>query len=238
MAVMAITCTSMQAHGFKNKFTKTMETVVSTTDASTAIVDTSTTTSEIDTMAIVKALPDYMFMKVTEIDDDGNVITNDDGTARYKVLIFDVKGECFVTAKAARKYIKSVLNSSIISTLINTGFFAGAGAKSDKSVGALIGAGIGMLASSVEIIVIVKQVKKLRAFNKQIDIYNKNFSEEGFATKAEISAKDLKALHMDELEEVTLAQSVVVEQIQNSKITEDGDIDFDALISGSSNSES
>ncbi len=234
LLMLCTSTTDASAQGFLNKLKKTAESVTST--VTDVVGDTASSGAVLDSATFNKALPEFKFKKIQVTDENGNIETNDDGTPRYRVFIYD-KNDSIIAPEMAKKQIKSVLNSSITKTLIKTAAGTVIGGLTGKGKGALTGAVAGLALSTNDIINIVKQVKKLRAFNKQIDAYQAAFTSEGLPVDGTTDVSNIKGVNLDEAEEATIAAAIVKEQCEKANDMADGDWDFDAVLKASASTD-
>lgn len=190
LALMAFCVTGASAQGFLKKLKKAAETVTGTTEAA---ADTAATAPEdsISTKEFLANLPSYRVVQMIETGENGDTLRNEDGTIRYKYLVYDQNNKA-CDANTAKKHLASALKSGG-AILLKMGVGAAAGALTAKAaggskkkawLGAGIGAAAGLLASAGDIKEIKKQMKLRRGYLKAIEDYQKTFNDEGFPLDA------------------------------------------------------
>ena len=98
--------------------------------------------------------------------------------------------------------------------------------------GAATGAAVGLLASADEMKQIKELNKSLKAYKKQLEVYQKTFTEEGTPIDASINLADVEGIDFTEAEEVTKSTADVKAELAESIAASESleDIDFDEAI--------
>ncbi len=224
---LAFCCANISAQGFLKKLKSAAETVTSITGTGTTDTQSTEGTSGEEAPSSEEFLanaPSYSVKKVIETDSLGNVITNEDGTTRYKYLLIDKDGKV-CEANAARKHLNSALKSGAL-ILAKVGVGAGAGALIGKKAGgskksALIGAGVGaaagLLASSKDIKAVRTQIKLMKECKAVLAAYEKTFTEEGTPIDASVDLTNVDGINFAASEEITKSAADVKNEFLASK---------------------
>ena len=98
--------------------------------------------------------------------------------------------------------------------------------------GAATGAAAGLLASADDIKQIKKLNKSLKAYKKQLEAYQKTFTEEGTPIDASINLADVDGIDFTEAEELTKSAADVKAELAESSAASESldDVDFDEAI--------
>ncbi|WP_417008837.1 hypothetical protein [Bacteroides congonensis] len=225
--VVGLATTSVSGQGFLKKLQKAadkVESVTKTVETATGSVAGDEQASDsISPSDFLTTAPLYQVKKVIETDEAGAVITNEDGTTKYKYLLIDKDGKV-CDRKTAKKHLNSALKSgSFILLKVGGGAAGGAllGKKAGGKKGALIGAGVGaaagLLASSGDIKKVKEQMKLMKACKKVLKEYENTFTEEGTPIDASIDLTNVNGINFAECEEITKSAADVRNEFAASK---------------------
>ena len=225
--VVGLATTSVSGQGFLKKLQKAadkVESVTKTVETATGSVAGDEQASDsISPSDFLTTAPLYQVKKVIETDEAGAVITNEDGTTKYKYLLIDKDGKV-CDRKTAKKHLNSALKSgSLILLKVGGGAAGGAllGKKAGGKKGALIGAGVGaaagLLASSGDIKKVKEQMKLMKACKKVLKEYENTFTEEGTPIDASIDLTNVNGINFAECEEITKSAADVRNEFAASK---------------------
>ncbi len=231
IVLLAAGSTTMSGQGFLKKLGKSLLNEKTETTTTTPAETTKGEVVESDSVSVAGKLPDYTFQKIKLADENGNVMTYEDGTPKYKVVIKD-KDDNTVTPEEAKKTIKALRNSEIGKAAVKVLASAGVGLLAGKDIkSTLIGAAAGVGLSIDNFVVIFQQVKKLNKFNKALDKYSKNVNEDGTPKDATAKLDDIGGFDVELVEE-PVSNKQVEEQLAASKdrAAAEGDIDFDSIL--------
>lgn len=224
-ALLALGAGQASAQGFLKKLKKATETVTETvspaTDENAAEADTTAVKIKWD------VLPEYKAQLVYEVSAEGDTLKNDDGTAKFYVILVDQFGQRRTpeTVKAQQKKIKE----AITAILVKVGGGALIGGLANGGKGALVGAGAGALASIDDIKQAKKWKKVLNQQEKLLDAYNKNFTDEGLPKNADVDPSTIEDLSLNKSEATTASTEAIKEQAtaaQNYDVVGDEAFDF------------
>lgn len=225
--VVGLATTTVSAQGFLKKLQKAADKVESVTKTVEAVTGSATADEQpsdsISPSDFLTTVPLYQVKKVIETDEVGAVITNEDGTTKYKYLLIDKDGKV-CDRKTAKKHLNSALKSgSLILLKIGGGAAGGAllGKKAGGGKGALIGAGVGaaagLLASSGDIKKVKEQMKLMKACKKVLKEYENTFTEEGTPIDASIDLTNVNGINFAECEEITKSAADVRNEFAASR---------------------
>lgn len=220
---MLTVCGTVQAQGFLKKLTK----------SASKVTETLTTTESVDTSAIEDAvktiqwdsIPVYSAQKFLITDEQGNQLTNADGTPMYRVLLVDQFGR--KRSAAAVKAQQEKFNNALISILAKVGSGAIIGAISGGGKGAAVGAAAGTLASIDDIKEAKRQKKSLNQQKKLLAEYQKNFTEEGLPIDAKVDTSKLTDLGLKEDNTVTVTADNIKKELESADFNTTDDSVFD-----------
>lgn len=225
--VVGLATTSVSGQGFLKKLQKAadkVESVTKTVETATgSVAGDEQAPDSISPSDFLTTAPLYQVKKVIETDEAGAVITNEDGTTKYKYLLIDKDGKV-CDRKTAKKHLNSALKSgSLILLKVGGGAAGGAllGKKAGGKKGALIGAGVGaaagLLASSGDIKKVKEQMKLMKACKKVLKEYENTFTEEGTPIDASIDLTNVNGINFAECEEITKSAADVRNEFAASK---------------------
>lgn len=212
--VLGLATTSVSAQGFLKKLQKVADKVESATKTvetiTGSVVGDEQASDSISPSDFLTTAPLYQVKKVIETDEAGAVITNEDGTTKYKYLLIDKDGKV-CDRKTAKKHLNSALKSgSLILLKVGGGAAGGAllgkkvgGDKKGAWIGAGVGAAAGLLASSGDIKKVKEQMKLMKACKKILKEYENTFTEEGTPIDASIDLTNINGINFAECEEIT-----------------------------------
>ncbi len=162
-----------------------------------------------DVFSLIAAVPTYEFRKVTMVDENGTALTNEDGTTQVRVLIYQTNGDSTIVVSCdyAKRSIEKVFNSKLV-----------------KSI-SMMARGLDFIVALPlpVIITIEKACKTLAKFNRQLKVYEENFSEDGTLLDASADLDKLKIV-LSETED-TGTPDGVAEMIASSNNAEEPDLD-------------
>lgn len=219
MALTALLTLSGQiaAQGFLKKLQKATEKVTETVNTA---IGNETAEAAADTATAKKinweALPVYKAQQVYELTAEGDTVKNEDGTARFIVILVDQFGNRRTpeTVKAQQKKV----NDAIAKILVKVGGGALLGGIASKDAkGALVGAGAGALASIDDIKQAKRWKKVLNQQKKLLEAYNKNFTDEGTPKDSKVDPSSIEDLNLDKSEIVSASTEKIKEQSESAK---------------------
>ena len=225
LALLLCCSADASAQGFLKKvskgISKVTSTVEKTADTVSEITGTSTATDNTDDAnddvksINWEAIPHYTLQKVYLVDDAGNNLLNEDGTQQYNVYLIDQNG--IIRNKGAVERQNRTILLRCTKMLAKLTATTAAGAKGGGVGGALLGAGVGLLASAGDIKMIKKQKESLKEQEKLIEFYSQNFTDEGAPKDANIDIK--KETGIDFNESNTVSQTTA--QIKDMLASDD-----------------
>lgn len=237
MAILSFNTEGMIAQSFLKKLKKGVESVTST---NTSENQSEQPADSVDVKEVLANPPAYSIKKVILTDENGEKITNEDGTVKYHYLVIDDNTGKACTAEHSKKIVNARLKA-FGTILAKIGGGAGIGAlggllSKDKKAaikGAVTGAAAGLLASADDIKQIKKMNKSLKAYKKQLEVYQKTFTEEGTPIDASINLADVDGIDFTEAEEVTKTTTEVMAELAESNAESESldDVDLDEAIS-------
>ena len=217
-AVAALMLTSSNANA---QFLKNL--AKAATSAATSTTNTTATEESSDTTKIDwSKIPVYSIQKVYVVDDQGNKVTNADGTLDYRMFLVDQFGNrrSGATVKAQQKKIKQAVGNILLK--VGSGAALGAlsglasGGGSNVAVGAATGAATGALASIDDIKMAKKQKKSLKQQEKLVEEYQKNFTEEGKPVNASVDTSKLAGFDIKEENTLSMTTNDIKKEIDNN----------------------
>ncbi|MBE6281992.1 MAG: hypothetical protein E7095_08060 [Bacteroides sp.] len=238
MAVLSLSSEGVMAQGFLKKLKKSVESVTSTSTSEEQSKQEQPADS-VDVKDLLANPPAYSIKKVVLTDENGEKIMNEDGTVKYHYLVIDDNTGKACTAEHSKKIVNARLKS-YGKILAKVGSGAAIGAlggllQKDKKAaikGAAIGAATGILASGDDIKQIKKLNKSLKAYKKQLEIYQKTFTEEGTPIDASINLADVEGIDFTEAEVLTKSAADVRAELAESNTESESleDVDLDEAI--------
>lgn len=238
VAALSFNAEGVVAQGFLKKLKKGVESVTSTNTSETQSGQEQPTDS-VDVKELLANPPAYSIKKVVLTDENGEKITNEDGTVKYHYLVIDDNTGKVCTAEHSKKIVNARLKS-FGTILAKVGGSAAVGAlggllKKDKKAalkGAAIGAAAGLLASTDDIKKIKALNKSLKEYKKQLEVYQKTFTEEGTPIDASINLADVEGIDFTDTEEMTKSLAEFKAEVAESKAESESldDVDFDEAI--------
>ena len=237
VAVLSFNAEGVMAQSFLKKLKKGVESVTSTKVSET---QSEQPTDSVDVKELLANPPAYSIKKVILTDENGEKIMNEDGTVKYHYLVIDDNTGKVCTAEHSKKIVNARLKS-FGTILAKVGGGAAVGAlggllKKDKKAalkGAAIGAAAGLFASTDDMKKIKALNKSLKEYKKQLEVYQKTFTEEGTPIDASINLADVEGFDFTEAEELTKSASDVKAELAESNAASESldDVDFDEAIS-------
>ena len=196
--VVGLATTSVSGQGFLKKLQKAadkVESVTKTVETATGSVAGDEQASDsISPSDFLTTAPLYQVKKVIETDEAGAVITNEDGTTKYKYLLIDKDGKV-CDRKTAKKHLNSALKSGSF-ILLKVGGGAAGGALLGKKAGGK---------------------KLMKACKKVLKEYENTFTEEGTPIDASIDLTNVNGINFAECEEITKSAADVRNEFAASK---------------------
>jgi len=236
MTILSFSTEGVMAQGFLKKLKKGVESVTST---NTSEDQSKQPSDSVDVKDLLANPPAYSIKKVVLTDENGEKITNEDGTIKYHYLVIDDNTGKVCTAEHSKKIVNAKLKA-YGTILAKVGSSAAIGAlgglmQKDKKAaiaGAATGAAAGLLASADDIKQIKKLNKSLKAYKKQLEAYQKTFTEEGTPIDASINLADVDGIDFTEAEELTKSAADVKAELAESSAASESldDVDFDEAI--------
>lgn len=220
MTVLSFSIEGSMAQGFLKKLKKGVETVTETT---TSENQSEQPTDSVDVKELLANPPAYSIKKVILTNENGENITNEDGTVKYHYLVIDDNTGKVCTAEHSKKIVNARLKSygTILAKVgagAATGALGGLLAKDKKAAitGAATGAAAGLLASADDIKQIKALNKSLKEYKKQLEVYQKTFTEEGTPIDASINLADVDGINFTSCEVVTKNTADVMAELAES----------------------
>ena len=236
MTILSFSTEGVMAQGFLKKLKKGVESVTST---NTSEDQSKQPSDSVDVKDLLANPPAYSIKKVVLTDENGEKIINEDGTIKYHYLVIDDNTGKVCTAEHSKKIVNAKLKA-YGTILAKVGSSAAIGAlgglmQKDKKAaiaGAATGAAAGLLASADDIKQIKKLNKSLKAYKKQLEAYQKTFTEEGTPIDASINLADVDGIDFTEAEELTKSAADVKAELAESSAASESldDVDFDEAI--------
>ena len=227
MAVLSLSTEGMMAQGFLKKLQKSVESVTSKS-ASENQSEQAQPADSVDIKELLANPPAYSLKKVILTNENGENITNEDGTIKYHYLVVDDYTGKVCTAEHSKKIVNARLKAfGTILAKVGAGAAYGAlgGLLANDKEAALIGAGAGavtgLLASADDIKQVKKLNKSLKAYKEKLEIYQKTFTEEGTPIDASINLKDVEGIDFTESEELTKSAADVKAELAASNEAEE-----------------
>lgn len=224
------------AQGFLKKLKKGVESVTSTNASEN---QSEQPADSVDVKDLLANPPAYSIKKVVLTNENGEKITNEDGTVKYHYLVVDDNTGKVCTVEHSKKIVNARLKA-FGTILAKVGGGAAVGAlqgllvkdKKAAIAGAATGAAAGLLASADDITQIKKLNKSLKAYKKQLEVYQKTFTEEGTPIDASINLADVDGIDFTEAEELTKSAADVKAELAESSAASESleDINFDEAI--------
>lgn len=164
-------------------------------------------------------IPVYSLQRINTIDAEGNQVMNADGTPDYQVFLIDQFGNrrSAATVKEQQKKI----NQAIGVILAKVGLGAGIGGLQDGAKGAALGAAAGALASADDIKMAKEQKKSLNLQKKLLEIYQKNFTEEGKPVSVDVDTSALDGFDIKEENTLSMTANDIKAEIEKESFTKD-----------------
>ena len=222
VCAMMMSVNQVSAQGFLKKLTKNLSKTTSTAS------DTSTNaSSEASDTASVKPLkwdqiPVYHAEKRPVTSANGTVLTNEDGTPMYRVLLVDQFGN-IRSAEAVKEQNKKI-NKAVGNILLKVGGGAAVGvaggllaSKGNAAVaiaGGAAGAAAGLALSAKDIKAAKAQKKSLKQQEELLAKYQENFTSEGTPINASVDVTKIEGL------EITEGVSMTAESLKNTMESE------------------
>ena len=217
--LLVVPVTEMSAQGLLSKLSKAVDKVAgtkgnkstTTTDSSLAEGDSAAAPDgeeENDSTTIDwDAIPVYHLQIVNETNADGTPALNADGTPITRVMLVDQFGNyrSQEAVEAQRKSLKKYIGTIIAK--VGGGAALGAvtgllaGGKKNRGAGAAIGAAAGAVAGVLFSLGDIKRAtainKSLKAQDKMMETYRKNFTNEGVPIDAAANVESIEGLDID-----------------------------------------
>lgn len=167
-----------------------------------------------DSVAIAwDKVPVFSAQRINMVDANGKPVLLEDGTQDYRVLLVDQFGNKR-SPESVKAQIKSI-NERIVAILAKVGLGAGLGALQNGASGAAIGAATGAVASIDDITMAKKQKKSLNQQKKLLEVYQKNFTEEGKPINAKVDVKKLAGLDLKEDNTLSMTATDIKKELDN-----------------------
>lgn len=226
---------SADAQGLLSKVSKALTKVTDTSKTTTSsslaggdgIAENDSITAEGDSTSIDwDAIPIYHLQIINETNDDGTPRLNPDGTPVTRVLLVDQFGNyrSQEAVEAQRKALKKYINQIIAK--VGGGAALGAvtglisGGKKNKIGAAAIGAGAGAVAGAL---LSLGDIKRARAMNKSLkeqdklmEVYRKNFTNEGEKVDAAANIDAIDGLTLDKESAVSKTASEIKDLVESN----------------------
>lgn len=236
VAILSFNTEGMIAQSFLKKLKKGVESVTTT---NTLENQSEQPADSVDVKDLLANPPVYSIKRVVLTNEKGEEITNEDGTIKYHYLVVDDNTGKVCTAEHSKKIVNAKLKA-YGTILAKVGSNAALGAlggilQKDKKAaiaGAATGAAVGLLASADDIKQIKTMNKSLKAYKKQLEVYQKTFTEEGTPIDASINLADVDGIDFTEAEVLTKsAADVKADLAESSAVAESlDDVNFDEAI--------
>lgn len=240
LLVMMGLCSSVSAQGFLKKLSKgakkaaetTTEVAQSTTSTANSLAESTDGTQTFSWDSI----PVYHAAKVYQVDASGNKVKNADGTDKYKVILVDQFGNMrsLAAVKAQHQRIKKQIG--IIWKNVGVGAGIGAatsllsgGGLKEAAVGAAGGALTGAFASLGNISNIKKERSSLKAQEKLLAAYEKNFTEEGDLKNAKVDPSKIEDLGLKEDNSLSMTAEDVKKELADASFNDSSSSILDDL---------
>jgi len=236
MTILSFNTEGVMAQGFLKKLKKGVESVTST---NTSEDQSKQPSDSVDVKDLLANPPAYSIKKVVLTDENGEKITNEDGTIKYHYLVIDDNTGKVCTAEHSKKIVNAKLKAygTILAKVGSSAVIGALGGLMQKDkkaaiAGAATGAAAGLLASADDIKQIKKLNKSLKAYKKQLEAYQKTFTEEGTPIDASINLADVDGIDFTEAEELTKSAADVKAELAESSAASESldDVDFDEAI--------
>ncbi len=183
--------------------------------------DAATTTATLSSAIKIDwgKIPVYSLQRINTVDEAGNQVMNADGTPDYQVFLIDQFGNrrSAATVKEQQKKI----NQAIGVILAKVGLGAGIGTLQDGAKGAALGAAAGALASADDIKMATEQKKSLNQQKELLEIYQKNFTEEGKPVSADVDTSTLDGFDIKEENTLSMTANDIKAEIEKESFTKD-----------------
>lgn len=198
---------------FLKKLGKSVEKAAKTVEKTADGLESNSLTKS-DSVAIAwDKVPVFSAQKVNMVDASGKPVLLEDGTQDYRVFLVDQFGNKR-SAESVKAQVK-VINERIVAILAKVGLGAGIGALQNGVSGAAIGAATGAVASIDDINMARKQKKSLSQQKKLIEVYQKNFTEEGKPVNAKVDVKKLAGLDLKEDNTLSMTATDIKKELDN-----------------------
>lgn len=199
-ALMLLAGSQVQAQGFLKKLGKVASAVSSTK------TDTSAEQAESND-SVVKpnwaALPTYTVKEVTQTDNEGKPVLNEDGTPLLTYKLFDQNGNMRSEETVAAQQKK--INKAITRILLKVGggaalgvaggLLASKGKAGGGIIGGLAGAAAGLALSKNDIKEAKAQKKSLKEQEKMLEAYRQTFTAEGTPKDASVDLTNVDGIN-------------------------------------------
>lgn len=177
-----------------------------------------------------KTVPHFESQVIYLTDDDGNPLSNEDGTPQFRVLLRDQFGNyrSKESVKAQNKAIRKAMGriagkvgfGTIIGGAIGYGVSKLKGEKDkDAIVNSVVGGVVGGLAgysfTEEDRRIAKEQKKSLKEQKKLIKAYSKTFTDEGIPVKAKANLTDVKGFDFLKGEPVSMAANDVKKELDS-----------------------
>ena len=229
LAMLVMGFTTVNAQGFLKKLSKGLDKAISTTEKVTETANSVVQALPNDTTSQKKIdwtkIPVFTTTTVTEVDDSGNPVLNEDGTPRIRVFLVDQFGN-----KRSNESVRAqhkAISKAIGTVLAKVGAGAGLGAltqvaatgkvNASTAIGAGVGAGVGLLASADDIKLIKQHKKSLKEQEKLIEAYSKTFTAEGLPVDAKADLTNVNGLDFTKGEAMSMATSEVKTMLESEE---------------------
>lgn len=204
--------TQVSAQGFLKKISNAVEKV-----AATPVKESDTTdTAVADSTAKIKwdAIPVYTLQQVIVTDAAGQPLLNEDGTSQIRVFLIDQFGNrrSKEAVKAQQKKLWEAVGK--IAGKVGGGALVG-GLLTGDVEGAVAGAATGAIASADDIEMALAQKKSLKQQKKLLEVYEKNFTDEGVPVDAKADLSKIKDLNLSEENTITQTAEEIKKELES-----------------------
>ena len=227
LAMLTMGTTTISAQGFLKNLSKGVDKVSKATEQ---VVNTASNVAEklpTDTAEQKKIdwskIPVFTTTSISEVDEEGKPVLNEDGTPRVRVFLVDQFGN-----KRSAESVKAqhqAISKAIGTVLKKVGVGAGLGAltqvtssgkiDSKTAIAGGVGAGVGLLASADDLKLIKKHKKSLKDQEKLIEVYQKTFTAEGTPVDAKADLSKVDGIDFTKGESVSMASAEVKAMLES-----------------------
>lgn len=231
VAVMIALPSAVSAQGWLKKLNKTLDTATRELDKGidmlTAADSTAADTAAVDSVKSIKwdAIPVYTAQKVVATDANGQPLLNEDGTQQYYVFLVDQFGN--KRSAEAVKAQQKKLNEAVMMILAKVGGGALIGGLVNGGKGALVGAGVGALASMEDIKMAQLQKKSLKQQKKLLEAYSATFTTEGKPKDASVDLSKVDGLDLKDDNTLSMTTEDIKKELESDSFNTTDDSAWD-----------